>query len=74
MEHDWDDYHPPIEELISLRQASKKCGVATNHLRLLIARGKFWAKKIDSFWVTTEKAVSSYLENRSKPGRKKKTP
>jgi len=74
MEHDWADYQPTVDKLISLRQASEISGVTTNHLRLLISRGNLWAKKVDSFWVTTEKAISNYLENRSKPGRKKGTP
>ena len=74
MENNWGDYHPSIDELISLRQASEISGLTTNHLRLLIARGNLWAKKVDSFWVTTEKSILEYLQNRSKPGRKKKSP
>ncbi len=72
MQKDWKDYKPDIDELISLRQAAKSSGYTTNHLRLLISKGELWAKKIDSFWITTEEAVFDYLKNKSNPGRPKK--
>ncbi len=65
-----EDYQPNLNELISLRQASEITGLTTNHLRLMISHGKLWAKKIDTFWITTEEALSNYLRNRAKPGRK----
>lgn len=74
MSTDWKNYQPPIEELISLRQAAEIGGYTTNHLRLLISQGELWAKKIDSFWVTTEKAIQFYMENKSNFGRPKKNP
>ena len=67
MENKWKNYQPRFKDLISLRQASEITGLTTNHLRLMISRGKLWARKIDSFWVTTEEALSDYLENRAKP-------
>ena len=72
MQNNWKDYKPDIDELISLRQAAKSSGYTTNHLRLLISKGELWAKKIDSFWITTEEAVFDYLKNKSNPGRPKK--
>ena len=74
MENNYDDYQPNLNDLISLRQASKITGLTTNHLRLMISREKLWARKIDSFWVTTEEALTDYLENRDKPGRKPQKP
>ena len=74
MQKDWKDYKPDIDELISLRQAAKSSGYTTNHLRLLISKGELWAKKIDSFWVTTEKAILEYMNNKSNFGRPKKNP
>ena len=74
MGNNWEDYQPNLNDLISLRQASEITGLTTNHLRLMISREKLWARKIDSFWVTTEEALSDYLENRAKPGRKPQKP
>ena len=74
MEHDWEDYKPPIDELISLRQVAGISGYTTNHFRLLISKGKLWAKKIDSFWVTTAKSIQEYMDSKSNFGRPKKNP
>lgn len=74
MGNNCEDYLPNLNELISLRQASEITGLTTNHLRLMISQGKLWAKKIDTFWVTTEEALSNYLRNRAKPGRKPQKP
>ena len=74
MGNNCEDYRPNLNELISLRQASEITGLTTNHLRLMISQGKLWAKKIDTFWVTTEEALSNYLRNRAKPGRKPQKP
>ena len=65
---------PSINDLISLRQASELSGYTTNHLRFLISHGDLWAKKIDSFWVTTEEAVNYYMDTKSNFGRPKKNP
>ena len=72
MKHDWEDYQPSIDELISLRQASKKCGLSPNHLRLLVGKGIIWGLKIDTSWVTTEQAVKVYLAQERKTGPKPK--
>jgi hypothetical protein len=68
------DYHPAIDELISLRQASQIRGISPNHLRLLVGKGKVWGKKIDTLWVTTEKAVLEYQSQGIRPGPKSKKP
>ena len=69
-----ENYQPKIDELISLRQAADISGYTTNHLRLLISKGKLWAKKIDSFWVTTEISIQDYMDSKSNFGRPKKNP
>jgi len=74
MHNDWKDYKPDIDELISLRQAAEISGYTTNHLRLLVSKNELWAKKIDSFWVTTEEAIFEYMNNKSNFGRPKKNP
>ena len=74
MGNKWKNYQPQLDDLISLRQASKISSLTTNHLRLMISRGKLWAWKIDSLWVTTTEALDDYLKNREKPGRKPKNP
>ena len=74
MQNDWKDYKPDIDELISLRQAAEISGYTTNHLRLLVSKNELWAKKIDSFWVTTEKAILEYMNHKSNFGRPKKNP
>jgi hypothetical protein len=62
-----------IDELISLREASKLSGISPNHLRLLVGKGFIWGKKIDTFWVTTEEAVKKYQSLGMRPGPKSKT-
>ena len=74
MEIDFKNYKPHIDELISLREAASFSGYTTNHLRLLISHGDLWAKKIDSFWVTTEQAIQYYMDIKSNYGRPKKNP
>ena len=63
-----------IEDLISLREASKLSGISPNHLRLLVGKGIIWGKKIDTFWVTTIKAVKEYQSRGIRPGPKAKRP
>ena len=44
MEQNWEDYQPPIDELISLKDAAEFSGLSHDHLRQLADQGKFWAK------------------------------
>jgi hypothetical protein len=74
METQWEEYYPSIEELISLREASKISGLSPNHLRLLVGKGQLWGKKIDTFWVTTKEAVKKYQSLGIRPGPKPKKP
>ena len=72
MNTNWKNYRPSINELISLRQASRKCGLSSNHLRLLVGKEIIWGLKIDTVWVTTEKAIEAYIAQERKTGPKAK--
>ena len=72
MQNDWKDYKPEIDELISLRQAADCCGLSQTHLRLLVRNKSIWGIKIDTMWLTTEKAVLNYIELERKTGPKPK--
>ena len=73
MNNDWEYYQPLINELISLKQASKICGLSPNHLRLLVGKGVIWGLKIDTLWVTTEKVVRTYTSKERMTGPKPKS-
>jgi excisionase family DNA binding protein len=61
---------PALDELISLGEAAKICGLSHSHLRLLVRRGDIWGKRMGRDWFTSEKAVKEYLSNNPKPGPK----
>jgi hypothetical protein len=63
---------PNLTDLISLDQATIKCGLSSSHLRLLVTRGDLWGIKLGRNWFTTEQAVKKYRESEHKPGRKPK--
>ena len=63
---------PSLDELISLRQAASFSGLSPNRLRLLVSKGEIWGRKIDHYWVTTEKAVIEYLSRDIRPGPQKR--
>jgi len=62
---------PTFDELISLQDASKFCGLSPDHLRRLAEKGEIWARKIGRNWVTTKASVQDYLARDVKPGPKK---
>jgi len=68
----FENYQPKVEELITLRQAAKLCGLTTSHLRRLLGNYKLWGIKIDSIWLTMEYAVQVYLASNPHPGPKPK--
>ena len=72
METQQEEYQPSVDELITLRQASKFSGLTTSHLRRLLGNQKLWGKKIDSIWLTTEYAIKTYLDSNPRPGPKSK--
>jgi len=63
---------PNLDELISLNEAAKFCGLSPGYLRILVRNGEIWGKKIGRNWVTTGDAVTKYLARGLKPGRPKK--
>ena len=72
MSNDLKKYQPSIDELISLRQAAEFSGLSQTHLRLLVRKKTIWGIKIDTLWLTTRKAVDTYLERERKTGPKPK--
>lgn len=46
--------------MLSLREASERCGVSTSRLRRLAARGVLRAQKVGSYWVVSETAVKEF--------------
>ncbi len=51
------------DDLLSLREPAAATGLSASHLRLLARTGKVRAKRLGSYWVTTEAAVRAYLAN-----------
>jgi excisionase family DNA binding protein len=54
------------ERLISLEEAAALSGLSDAHLRRLAEQGRLRARKIARNWVTTEEAVTEYLNDRGK--------
>lgn len=54
------------EELISLAEAAALSGLHPAHLRKLAERGALEARKIGRNWVTTRRAVETYLGDTAK--------
>ena len=65
---------PSLEELITLREASKLSGLSVSHLRLLVRRGDIWGTKLGHNWLTTAQAVGEYVEQDRRPGPKSEKP
>lgn len=53
------------EKYVSLSEAAKICGMRPNSLRVYAEKGKLDAVKFGRNWVTTEKALNSYLKKRN---------
>ena len=71
MSKNWEDYQPPINELISLLEASKNSGLSSGHINFLIRTNKLWGIKLGRNWFTTQNAMQIYLNSARKPGPKK---
>jgi excisionase family DNA binding protein len=59
---------PASDELISLAEASQRCGLSVSYLRTIAESGRLQARKIGRNWVTTSSAVEAYLKSRAKKG------
>ena len=66
------DSQPGLDDLITLGEAAKLCGLSHDHLRRLAGRGDLKARKIGRDWVTTERALREYLAQDRRPGPKPK--
>ena len=53
-----------IGDLISLQEAAQYAGLTKNTLHNYAKQGRLRAKKIGSFWVTTQAAIDEYLQSR----------
>jgi hypothetical protein len=63
---------PRLDDLISLRDASRLSGLSPGHLRLLVSQGVMWGRKVGRNWLTTAQAINEYLGQHHKPGPKPK--
>ncbi len=55
-------------QLISLADASRIYGFASDYLRHLVLRKRLKAQKIGGIWLTTRANVEEYIESRQKRG------
>jgi len=60
---------PDPDALITLLEASRQYGLSPKTLRLLALKGRLQAQKLGRDWVTTPRAMETYLASRSKVGR-----
>jgi hypothetical protein len=57
----WPGAQQLSENVITLKEASKQCGLSTSHLRLLAKTRRLQARKIGRDWVTTAEAIQRYM-------------
>ena len=58
----------PIQDLISLAEATERYGLTATYLRQLAIKGRLKARKIGRNWVTTPADVEDYIKTRKKIG------
>ncbi len=51
------------DDLLSLREAAAVSGLSASHLRLLARTGRIEARRLGSYWYTTEAAVLAYVKD-----------
>ena len=61
-----------FDDLISIKEAARFCGLSERHIRLLLKQEKIKGKKLGHDWVTTKEFVNEYINTNRKPGRKPK--
>lgn len=59
-------------KLISVTEASERCGLSASHVRKLVREGQIKGIKVGWSWLTTEEAVREYLKEQHRPGPKPK--
>lgn len=57
------------KRLLSLREASERCGLSTSRLRRLAAQGTLRAQKAGAYWVVDEESLRAFMATERKPGR-----
>ncbi len=60
--------NPLADDLISLAEAADLYGLSVSYLRTIAENGRLEARKIGRNWVTTPKAVKTYLKSRTEKG------
>lgn len=60
----------PIDQLLSLTEASQQTGISVSHLRNLLSWGKLKGRKLGNNWYTTKADVETYLALGNRPGPK----
>lgn len=64
------DHADSLMELIGLPKAAKLSRLTHDHLRRVAREGKLQAIKVGRDWLTTKKALNTFLASDRKPGRK----
>jgi excisionase family DNA binding protein len=59
-------------KLITVTEASERCGLSASHVRKLVREGQIKGLKVGWSWLTTEEAVREYLKEERRPGPKPK--
>ena len=55
-----------VDEFIDLKSASKLSGIAPVTLRTQAEKGRLWAIRLSSHWVTTRERLQQYLDKRDR--------
>lgn len=58
------------EDYISTTEASKRYGLSTSQIRLLLNKGRIDGRKIARNWLVVPNSLANYMANRPKPGLK----
>jgi len=59
-----------MKDYISTAEASKRYGLSTSQIRLLLKKGKIHGRKIARDWLADPKSLANYMANRPRPGLK----
>jgi len=58
-----------VDEFIDLKMASKLAGIAPVTLRTQAEKGRLWALRLGSRWVTTRERLQQYIDSRARRAR-----
>ena len=63
----------PLEAVITLAEAARRCGLAAHTLTLQAERGRLRARKMGHTWITTRYWLEAYLAARTPGGSRART-